>query len=58
MKYKIEFFVECSTATKKELRNFLKDLNFDVDDVVTYPNRIRIIEIKEKNKIIWKEKKQ
>lgn len=50
MKYKIEFFVECSTATKKELRDFLKNLNFDVNDVVTFPNRINITEIKENKK--------
>lgn len=50
MKYKIEFFVECTTATKKELRDFLKYLNFDVNDVVTFPNRIHITEIKENKK--------
>lgn len=50
MKYKIEFFVECTTTTKKELRDFLKDLNFDVNDIVTYPNRIHITEVKEKTK--------
>ena len=50
MKYKIEFFIECTTATKKELRDFLKYLYFDVNDVVTFPNRIHITERKEKTK--------
>lgn len=49
MKYKIEFEVECADATPKQLRKFLKYLNFDstiVGDIVTYPSKIKITKIK------------
>lgn len=47
MKYKIEFEVECSDATPKQLKDFFKDLFIDVDnDIVTYPSNIKITKLK------------
>lgn len=47
MIYKIEFEVDCTTATAKELKKELKYLTFtDVDDIISFPRKIKVTQIK------------
>ena len=47
MRYKVEFKLECTTATIKDIKEGLQFLQFpDIDDVVSYPIRLKVKEIK------------
>jgi len=43
MRYKVEFELECTTATTKDIKEGLTFLLFpDIDDVVSYPIRLKV----------------
>lgn len=43
MKYKVEFEIDCSDATEKDIKKGLKYLLFpDIDDIVSFPEKIKV----------------
>ena len=50
MKYQVTFTLDCTTAKPSEIKKELKYLMFpDIDDVVSWPQDIRVKQIKENN---------